>query len=155
MSKSRQLKVRHVLKFVSHCTKYVVHRLWKFGKGRGMRTADQKWWHNTNVVILAMILNKDRWMIVKEVVHYTKYSICASYFNQSFREAKNLGALDSSSVNSWIETSVFNHCYETHKEGQASLKRKVAIDETWTWDFEPELKSQSAEWRYHSSSLFL
>ena len=32
-------------------------------------------------------------------------------------------------------------------EGQALLYRIVAIDVTWVRDFEPELKSQSNEWR--------
>lgn len=36
-------------------------------------------------------------------------------------------------------------------EGQIFLNRIVAIDETWVRDFEPELKSQSNEWRASSS----
>ena len=32
-------------------------------------------------------------------------------------------------------------------EDQAFLRRIVSIDETWIMDFEPELKSQSNEWR--------
>jgi hypothetical protein len=32
-------------------------------------------------------------------------------------------------------------------EGQTFLYRIVATDETWVRDFEPELKSQSNEWR--------
>ena len=36
-------------------------------------------------------------------------------------------------------------------EGQAFLYQLVAIDETWVRDFEPELKSQSNEWRGPSS----
>jgi hypothetical protein len=36
-------------------------------------------------------------------------------------------------------------------EGQAFLYRIVAIDETWVRDFEPELKSQSNEWRSPNS----
>jgi hypothetical protein len=31
------------------------------------------------------------------------------------------------------------------------LRRIVAIDETWIHDFEPELKSQSAQWKHPSS----
>jgi histone-lysine N-methyltransferase SETMAR len=33
------------------------------------------------------------------------------------------------------------------EEGNNILQKVVAIDETWIWDFEPELKSQSSEWR--------
>jgi len=33
------------------------------------------------------------------------------------------------------------------EEGNRFLQKVVAIDETWIWDFEPELKSQSSEWR--------
>jgi hypothetical protein len=36
-------------------------------------------------------------------------------------------------------------------EGQAFLYRTVAFDETWVTDFEPELKSQSNEWRSPNS----
>jgi hypothetical protein len=36
-------------------------------------------------------------------------------------------------------------------EGQAFLYRIVATDETWVRDFEPELKSQSNEWRSPNS----
>lgn len=36
-------------------------------------------------------------------------------------------------------------------EGQTFLNRIVAIDETWVRDFEPELKSQSNEWKGPSS----
>ena len=36
-------------------------------------------------------------------------------------------------------------------EGQDFLHRIIAIDETWIRDFEPEMKSQSNEWRGHSS----
>jgi len=32
-------------------------------------------------------------------------------------------------------------------EGQAFLYRIVTMDETWVRDFEPEMKSQSNEWR--------
>jgi hypothetical protein len=32
-------------------------------------------------------------------------------------------------------------------EGQAFLRQIVAVDETWVRSFEPELKSQSNEWR--------
>jgi hypothetical protein len=37
-------------------------------------------------------------------------------------------------------------------EGQAFLYRIVAIDETWVKDFEPELKSQSNDWRSQNSA---
>jgi len=33
------------------------------------------------------------------------------------------------------------------EEGKELLQKMVAIDETWIRDFEPELKSQSSEWR--------
>jgi len=38
-----------------------------------------------------------------------------------------------------------------HEEGNEFLQKVAAIDETWIWDFEPELKSQSSEWRGKSS----
>ncbi|KAJ4431926.1 hypothetical protein ANN_20533 [Periplaneta americana] len=38
-----------------------------------------------------------------------------------------------------------------HKEGDVFLKRIVAIDETWTQAYEPELKLQSNEWHHKGS----
>jgi hypothetical protein len=37
------------------------------------------------------------------------------------------------------------------QEGDPFLRRIVAIDKTWIRDFEPELKSQSAQWKHPSS----
>jgi hypothetical protein len=37
-------------------------------------------------------------------------------------------------------------------EGKVFLYRIVAVDETWVKDFEPELKSQSNEWRSQNSA---
>jgi hypothetical protein len=31
------------------------------------------------------------------------------------------------------------------------LNRIVAIDEIWIWDFEPQLKSQSSQWKHATS----
>jgi histone-lysine N-methyltransferase SETMAR len=36
-------------------------------------------------------------------------------------------------------------------EGEQFLKRIVATDETWIRDFEPELKSQSSQWKHATS----
>jgi len=36
-------------------------------------------------------------------------------------------------------------------EGEQFLNRTVAIDETWIRDFEPQLKSQSSQWKYATS----
>ena len=38
------------------------------------------------------------------------------------------------------------------EKGNEFLQNVVAIDETWIRDFEPELKSQSSEWRGKGSS---
>ena len=38
------------------------------------------------------------------------------------------------------------HRYQT--EGEEFLKRIVALDKTWIRDFEPELKSQSSQWKH-------
>ena len=37
------------------------------------------------------------------------------------------------------------------EEGNEFLQKVVAIDETWIRDFQPELKSQSSEWRREGS----
>jgi hypothetical protein len=43
-------------------------------------------------------------------------------------------------------------CYsQRFQQGDPFLRRIVAIDETWIRDFEPELKSQSAQWKHPSS----
>ena len=44
----------------------------------------------------------------------------------------------------------FLHRYQT--EGEEFPKRILALDETWIRDFEPELKSQSSQWK-HTDSL--
>jgi hypothetical protein len=36
-------------------------------------------------------------------------------------------------------------------EGEQFLSRIVAIDETWIQDFEPQLKSQSSQWKHATS----
>jgi hypothetical protein len=36
-------------------------------------------------------------------------------------------------------------------EGEEFLNRIFAIDETWIRDFEPQLKSQSAQWKHATS----
>ena len=36
-------------------------------------------------------------------------------------------------------------------EGEQFLNRTVAIDETWMRDFEPQLKSQSSQWKHATS----
>jgi hypothetical protein len=36
-------------------------------------------------------------------------------------------------------------------EGEQFLNRIVAIDETWIRDFEPQLKSQSSQWKHAAS----
>ena len=49
-------------------------------------------------------------------------------------------------------------CYETcrihleryQNEGENLLNNNITIDETWVRAYEPELKRQSAEWRYGS-----
>jgi hypothetical protein len=35
--------------------------------------------------------------------------------------------------------------------GEQFFKRSVAIDETWIQDFEPQLKSQSSQWKHATS----
>ena len=37
------------------------------------------------------------------------------------------------------------------EEGEMMLNRVVAIDKTWIWSFEPELKHQSSEWHTPNS----
>ena len=37
--------------------------------------------------------------------------------------------------------------HRLREEGNKFLQKAVATDKTWIWDFEPELKSQSSEYR--------
>ncbi|KAJ4440701.1 hypothetical protein ANN_08849 [Periplaneta americana] len=37
------------------------------------------------------------------------------------------------------------------REGEVLLRRIITTDETWARSYEPQLKSQSDEWRHHRS----
>jgi hypothetical protein len=77
-------------------------------------------------------------------------SISIPYFDKGFAEKKNLCPMTAEQKQKRLEIATLLK-QRFNVEGQAFPYRIVAIDETWVRDFEPELKSQSNEWRSPNS----
>ena len=103
------------------------------------------------------ILEEDRRMTCEEITHSAgisrasahrilterlyKSQIAARWVPHDLSEEQNCGHLE-------IAQQLL---HRFHEEGNEFLQKVVAIDGTWIRDFEPELKSQSSEWRGKSS----
>jgi len=83
----------------------------------------------------AGILRASAYRILTERLH--KRRIAARWFPHDLREEQKCRRLE-------IAQQLLHRFRE---EGKEFLQKVVAIDETWIWDFEPELESQSSEWR--------
>ena len=58
-------------------------------------------------------------------------------------------------MHKWQRYDAFRmHLQHYECEGEAFLRRIIAIDETWAKSYEPELKCQSKEWRHHGNKQF-
>ncbi len=111
---------------------------------------------DTSEVIVVTILDKDRRMTVKEIAYCTQISRATMHcILTSFLEKGRVSA-------HWVPHLLIAEqkqpCLITATEllthfhrGEMFLKCTVAIDEMRTRDFEPELKSQSPEWRHRLS----
>jgi len=77
-------------------------------------------------------------------------NISIPYFDKKFAEKKNF-CLTAEQKQKRLEIATLLK-QRFNVEGQAVLYRIVATDKTWVRDFEPELKSQSNEWRSPSST---
>jgi len=104
------------------------------------------------------ILEEDRRMTCEEIAHSVGISRASAYRILTERLHKRRIAAR------WVlhDLSEERKCrrleiaqqllHRFREEGNKFLQKVVAIDETWIQDFEPELKSQSSEWRGKSSS---
>jgi DNA-binding Lrp family transcriptional regulator len=109
------------------------------------------------VVIVSTLLEEDRRKSCAEIAHEVNMS-AASVFRivtQTLQKRKvaakwvphQLNEEQKAARNRVAEELL--RCYEA--EGEQFLNRIVAIDETWIRDFEPQLKSQSPQWKHATS----
>ena len=99
------------------------------------------------------ILEEDRRMTCEEIAHCAEISRVSAYRILTERLHKRRIAAQ------WVvhDLSEEQKCQHVEiaqqllqrfcEEGNEFMQKVVTIDETWIWDFEPELKSQSSEWR--------
>ena len=99
------------------------------------------------------ILEEDRRMTCEEIAHSAGISRASAYRILTERLQKRRIAAR------WVphDLSEEQKCrrleiaqqflHRFREEGHEFLQKVVAIDESWIRDFEPELKSQSSEWR--------
>lgn len=107
----------------------------------------------TSAAIVATIIDEDRRMTLEEIAceaNISKASV--AYIMKEMLKKRKISAR-------WVPHSLSPEQREQrvviatqlldrfHREGEDFLKRIVAIDESWIRDFEPELKSQSMEWK--------
>ena len=108
---------------------------------------------STNDQSVLQILEEDRRMTCEETAHSAGISRASAYRILTERLHKRRIAAR------WVphDFSEEQKCrrletaqqllHRFREEGKEFLQKAVAIDKTWIRDFEPELKSQSSEWR--------
>jgi transposase len=106
-----------------------------------------------NVERVVQILEEDRRMTCEEIAHSagisreSAYRILTERLHKS-QIAARLVPHDVSEEQKCRRLEIAQQLlHRFRKEGNEFLQNVVAIDETWIRDFEPELKSQSSEWR--------
>jgi len=114
---------------------------------------------DTSVVIVSPLLEEDRRISCEEIAHEANIST-ASVFRimaQTLQKRKVTAK--------WVLHQVSEEERATRKrvteelpqhyeaEGEQFLSKIIAIDETWIQDFEPQLKSQSSQWKRATSRL--
>jgi len=103
------------------------------------------------------ILEEDRRMTCEETAHCTGISLASAYRILTERIHKRRIAArwvphDLSEEQKYRHVEIAQQLlHRFREEGNEFLQKVVAIDETWIRDFEPELKSQSSDWRGKSS----
>jgi histone-lysine N-methyltransferase SETMAR len=112
---------------------------------------------NTSLVIVSTLLEEDRRKSCEEIVHEANMST-ASFFRivtQTLQKRKVSAKLvphqlseEQKAARKRVAEELLRR-YEA--EGEQFLNRNVAIDETWIRDFEPQLKSQSSQWKHATS----
>ncbi|GBL95670.1 hypothetical protein AVEN_100221-1 [Araneus ventricosus] len=59
---------------------------------------------------------------------------------------------DLTEMQKWLRYDAARNHFERYEcEGEAFLRRIIALDETWAKPYEPQLKRQSNEWRHYGS----
>lgn len=112
---------------------------------------------NTSMAIIASVLEEDRHVTCEEIARESgipkssvhriltevleKIMVAAQWVPRQLSDDQRVQRME-------IATQLFARFQQ---EGDVFLKRIVAIDEIWMRDFEPELKSQSAQWTHPSS----
>jgi histone-lysine N-methyltransferase SETMAR len=111
----------------------------------------------TIAVIIANVLEEDRHMTCEEIAresgipkssvhrivteHLQKRKVSARWVPHKLSDEQKAQRKET--------VTLLLSCFQ--QEGDPFLRCIVAIDETWIRDFEPELKSQSAQWNHPSS----
>ena len=115
--------------------------------GRPRTSTDEQ-----SVKRVLQILEKDRRMKCEEIAHSAGISRASAYRILTERLHKRLITArcvphDLSEKQKCRRLEIAQQLLHRLREGNEFLQNVVAIDETWIRDFEPELKSQSSEWR--------
>ena len=59
---------------------------------------------------------------------------------------------DLTEMQKWLRyDAVCNHLERYEREGEASLRRIITLDESWAKSYKPQMKRQSNEWHHHGS----
>jgi len=112
---------------------------------------------DTSVVIVSTLLEEDRCKSREENVHEANMSTTSVFriMTQTFQKRKVAAkwilhqlSKEQKAARKRV-TGELPRRYEA--EGEQFLNRIVAIDETWIRDFEPQLKSQSSQWKHATS----
>jgi histone-lysine N-methyltransferase SETMAR len=102
------------------------------------------------------ILEEDRRMTCEEIAHTAGISPTSAYRIVTERFHKRRIAArwvphDLSEEQKCGRLEIAKLLHRFREEGNEFLQKVVAIDESWIRNFEPELKSQSSEWRGQGS----
>jgi transposase len=121
-------------------------------RGRPVTATD-----DTSVVIVCTLLEEDRRKSCKGIAHKANMST-ASVFRivtqtlQKTKVAANLVPHQLSEEQKAARKRVAEKLLRVYEaEDEKFLNRVVPIDETWIRDFEPQLKSQSSQWKHANS----
>jgi hypothetical protein len=112
---------------------------------------------DTYVIIVSTLLEEDRRKSCEEIVHEANMSTVSVFriVTQTLQKSKTAAkwvphqlSEEQKAARKRVAVELLWH-YEA--EGEQLLNRTVAIDETWIRDFEPQLKSQSSQWKHATS----
>jgi len=107
-------------------------------------------------VIISTLLEEDRSKPCEEIAHEANMSATSVYRigTQTLQDrnvAANWVPHQLSEEQKAARKRVAEELLRRYEAGEQFLNRIVAIDETWIRDFEPQLKSQSSQWKHATS----